>query len=67
MYTTMIRETAAKLGFLGTDAAQVEAWMRLECGTLDWLSRERFRAEVKTACEMVRDYPAESARLAEVS
>lgn len=33
----------------GYDAGQIEAWMRLEFGTLDHLSREQFEREVGTA------------------
>ncbi len=53
-YTTLIREYAALLGYAGTDPAHIEAWMRVEHGTLDALSPARFRAEVLVAIDCVR-------------
>ena len=38
MYQQMIRETLAELGRQGSDPRYVEAWMRLESGTLDGLA-----------------------------
>ena len=52
-YKTMIREHAALLGFAGTDPAHIEAWMRVEHGTLDALSPAQFRAEVLVAIDCV--------------
>lgn len=66
MYAKMIREDMARLGRVGAhDPAHVEAWMRLECGTLDGLSPGRFRSEVAIAMECCDADPAASARLAE--
>ncbi len=52
LYREAIREDMAALGFIGRhDPAVIEAWMRLEHGTLDGLSPGRFRAEVATSIE----------------
>jgi len=66
-YTQIIRETLAKIGRIGAaDARHVEAWMRLERGTLDALSPSQFRAEVTTALECVEAGPlADSESLAQ--
>jgi hypothetical protein len=53
MYTKNIRETAARIGRLGYNARHVEAWMRLERGTLDALSRDAFAREVEEACRCI--------------
>jgi len=53
-YTTLIREHAATLGFIGVDPAHIEAWMRVEHGTLDALSPAQLRSEVLIAIECVR-------------
>lgn len=53
MYRTRIRETLAAMGRIGTNPAHVEAWMRLERGTLDALSPAQFRSEVKAAADCV--------------
>lgn len=45
-------------------AAHIEAWMRLERGTLDGLSPEQFATEVRVGAELARSNPAESAELA---
>ena len=65
MYQTMIREIAARIGRLGYDAGQIEAWMRLQYGTLDHLDRTTFRAEVEIACQCIDADPEGSKRLAE--
>jgi hypothetical protein len=49
MYRNTIRETAARLGRIGTNPRHVEAWMRVEHGTLDWMDPERFSTEVEIA------------------
>jgi hypothetical protein len=54
LYAATIRETAASLGFIGTDPRHVEAFMRIAHSTLDGLSASQFRAEVWTACECVK-------------
>ena len=66
MYTQMIREVLAKMGRIGTNPHHVEAWMRLERGTLDALSPAQFRHEVSMAvacCDA--STPAENEALAE--
>ena len=47
MYQQTIREMAALLGRIGVNPRHVEAWMRVEHSTLDWMDRERFRLEVE--------------------
>ncbi len=49
MYQQTIREMAALVGRIGVNPRHVEAWMRLEHATLDWMDRERFRDEVEVA------------------
>ena len=49
MYQQTIREMAARLGRVGVNPRQVEAWMRLEHPTLDGLSPPQFRDEVEAA------------------
>lgn len=49
------------------DAAEphlVEAWMRLECDTLDWLDRGRFESEAWIGVECVKADPTGSEELA---
>lgn len=65
MYQKWIREELARAGLIGVNAGQVEAWMRLECGTLDGLDRARFRKEVLIGAQCVAADPVASARLAE--
>ncbi len=64
-YATMISETAVRLGFLGANPAHIEAWMRIEHGTLDALSRAQFDREVRIAigCALTSS-PAENDALA---
>ena len=52
MYQQLIREFAARLGRIGVDPHHVEAWIRVEHSTLDWMDRERFHfeVEVEIAC-----------------
>jgi hypothetical protein len=52
-YTQTIRETVARLGYLGVDPRHVEAYMRLDHPTLDGLSRSQFVSEVKIAVQCV--------------
>jgi len=54
MYRDAIRESAARAGYAGIDPAWIEAWMRLESGTLDALSPRQFDAEVKAAIECIQ-------------
>ena len=55
MYETMIREALAKLGRIGTNPTHVEAYMRLENGTLDGLSKAAFRREVEISAQCVAE------------
>jgi hypothetical protein len=52
-YTERIRETLDDLGYHGFQPNHVEAWMRLECGTLDHLSAQHFRREVMMAVQCI--------------
>ncbi len=54
MYRDMIREQLARSGFVGTNPDWVEAWMRLEHGTLDGLSQSQFKSEVGIAVQCIR-------------
>jgi hypothetical protein len=65
-YQRLIREDLAAIGEIAAaDPRHIEAWMRLEHGTLDALSPAGFRSEVKTALACVREAgTAESERLA---
>jgi len=58
MYTTRIERDLAALG-LRADPRHVEAWMRLEHSTLDWMDAARFRSEVRIAVECIRAASAE--------
>ena len=65
MYEQMILAVLADLG-LTADTRHVEAWMRLEHGNLDGLSRGRFRFEVEMAVACIQEAgPVESEELAE--
>jgi hypothetical protein len=65
MYATLIREDLAATGNSDIAPHLVEAWMRLEHGTLDALSPKQFRREVLMAVACVRQAPEESVSLAE--
>jgi len=57
-YQQLIREAIARAGQVGAaDPRHVEAWMRLEHGCLDGLSRAQFVAEVKTALACIAAGP----------
>ena len=61
-----IREELAKSGHAGRyDPRHIEAWMRLEHGTLDGLSASEFAAEVEIARQCVDADPSGSASLAQ--
>lgn len=60
MYTDRIRKLAPKY-----DPRLVEAWMRLERGTLDALSSGQFKVEVRIACQCINADPEGSKRLAD--
>jgi hypothetical protein len=66
-YAQMIRETLARIGRVGAaDPRLVEAWMRLEHGCLDGLSKSQFTSEVKTALQCIEAGPlADSESLAQ--
>lgn len=59
-YADLIRRYAP-----GHDPRLVEAWMRLERGTLDSLTRRQFRTEVRMACKCIDADLAASERLAD--
>jgi hypothetical protein len=66
-YQQIIRETAERLDCVGVDPRHVEAWMRLEWGTLDARSRadfDRYNRETFDAHRMGVIDPADSERLA---
>ena len=63
-YTERIRNVAAEIGFVGYDPQQIEAFMRVEHGTLDGLSAPRFRDEVGIACACIDADPAMAERVA---
>jgi hypothetical protein len=66
IYRQRIREILAAQGRIGTDPAHVEAWMRLEHGTLDGLSAAQFAREVSAAVECIEaSTPDENRRLAD--
>lgn len=50
MYTNRIRAIAPD-----HDPRHIEAWMRLECGTLDWLDPERFIREVLAGVACIKE------------
>jgi hypothetical protein len=63
MYQRMIAEAA---GCSADEARHVEAWMRLERGTLDGLDRATFRREARIGLACARaSSPADNERLAE--
>jgi len=64
-YREMIRVALARAGRIGMNPDHVEAYMRLEHGTLDALSPAQFRAEVETAAACVlASSDSDNARLA---
>lgn len=59
-YTAEIRASLARLGKAGAAPPHhVEAWLRLEHGTLDHLSRTAFDHEVELALECIAAASAE--------
>jgi hypothetical protein len=65
MYRNLIRETLARLGRIGAAPHHVEAWMRLEHGTLDGMSPSEFAREVLEALKCIdASTPAENEDLA---
>lgn len=59
MYEEMIREALARVGLIGVEPRHVEAWMRLEHGTLDALGEPQFQEEVEIAAMCVKEAGAE--------
>ncbi|MFA7332421.1 MAG: hypothetical protein WC326_15235 [Candidatus Delongbacteria bacterium] len=53
MYEQMIREELARQDHIGISSRWVEAWMRLELGTLDWIDKARFHREVAIATQCI--------------
>lgn len=53
MYRDRIKETLARQGKAEIDPRWVEAWMRLEYGTLDHLGERIWTREVKVAAQCV--------------
>jgi hypothetical protein len=49
MYQNMIAEILARHGRTGYDPRHIEAFMRLEHGTLDAMSHEQFEREVEAS------------------
>jgi hypothetical protein len=66
-YQNAIRETMATIGRVGAaDPRHVEAWMRIEHGCLDGLSRSRFTTEIEIALACIAAGPtADSESLAQ--
>ncbi len=62
MYAIVIQKMAPE-----ADARLVEAWMRLECGTLDDLSIDRFRHEVGMALACIAEATREQSEQLAVS
>lgn len=60
IYRNLIKELAPTY-----NPAHVEAWIRLEHGTMCHLSRNRFESEVKAACDCIDSDPDTSVALAE--
>ncbi len=59
IYPQMIREAMARAGREGAaDPRHIEAWMRIEHGCLDGLSRQQFTEEVTIALQCVAAAPA---------
>lgn len=51
MYRQKIKKTAESLGYTDVETAHVEAYMRLQFGTLDHLGGQDWIDEVRIACE----------------
>ena len=65
MYQKMIRDELARKGYAGKyDARHIEAYMRLQYGTLDHLSKETFNREVEICRQCVDADPIAAERLA---
>ena len=58
IYQQLIREAMARTGHIAAaDPRHVEAWMRLEHGCLDGLSRQQFTDEVTIALRCIAAGP----------
>jgi len=65
MYQEFIRENLARSGYVGKyQARHIEAWMRLEHGTLDALSPKQFADEVEVCRQCCDADPTASEQLA---
>ena len=66
-YQDVIRQEMARMGRVGAaDPRHVEAWMRLEHGTLDALSPRQFDTEITIALDCIAAGPiSDSEQLAE--
>ena len=65
-YQERIRETLARNGFIGVDPRHIEAYMRVECPTLDGLSGKRFDALAIDCVADVKADPQTAERLAQM-
>ena len=54
-YENVIIKTLAAISITGFDPRHIEAWMRLEYGTLDHISGNRWNSEVKMAIDCIRE------------
>lgn len=50
-YAPFIEQTLAIKGRTDLDPRHIEAWIRVEHSTLDWISCERFDSEVEIAID----------------
>lgn len=61
-YDQTIREELAKLGHVGQyDPRHIEAYMRLQYSTLDYLSRNDFQKEIKICIGCINEGGIEAA------
>jgi hypothetical protein len=63
MYAQMIQQALLGTKHAFADPADVEAWMRLERGTLDSLSPEQFKKEAREAAMVASISKTETAEL----
>ncbi len=63
-YRGIITEIMVKQGIKDVPASQVEAFMRVEHGTLDALSRGKFEVEVQICSRMAQENPNLAASIA---
>lgn len=61
-YDGIIRECLAELGLIGAyEPRHIEAYMRLQHGTLDHLSRDAFKWDVEVAARCIEEGGKEAA------